>query len=890
VSAPPTGHPGRVYRAILRLYPPSFRDRYGAEMEQFVAASHRRAAAGGWWASLAWWAALLWDVAATVPAAHARALRLRRATRPRHQHHDTGESMDRLLQDVRFAVRTLARRPAFTAVAVLTLTLGIATNATMFSLADVMLLRPLRYPHPDRLAVVFATRGTTNNESLSYPDYVDLKAASRTTEEMAIMRGQSINLTGGDAPERLAGSFITPGIFDMLGSTPILGRAFTEAEAAPATAQPVAMLGEGVWRRRFGADPKVIGQTLILNGLPFTVVGIMPTDFSVLGASDVFIPIAYYPNAHGLDRDARSMTVIARRRAGVTLRQSELELSAIAAGLARTYPSTNANIGVHLEDVHELLVADARPMLYILFAAVAVVLLIACANVANLQLAHALARRREISVRLALGARRGRLVRQLLTESLVLSVTGGALGLLVAYWAVQGLVAIIPFGLGDFQPVRLDGRVALFATVLSLATGVIFGLAPAIHGSRSDLHDAMKVRAGGGRPGRVRARSIFVVAQISLSVVLLVCAGLLTRSLIRLERVNPGFDGRNVLTLEFRLPAAKYTESAQIVDFFTRAIAEIRRVPGVESAALVRAIPFSGNGDGRGFEVEGRPLQTAELIRANYNIVSPGYFATMRIPLIAGRDVEVMDDAAHPNVVVVNDVLATAMWPNEPALGKRIRFGPDDAWRTIVGVVPRADHFGIADKPRPQVYAPFTQDAQIFTSVAVRTKGDPMLLGGAVRNAIWAIDREQPVWKVRTMESLMDGALSGRRVTMRMLGAFAGVALFLAALGIYGVMSYLVSQRTHEVGVRMALGAARGEVVRLVLAQGLRLTIVAIVIGVIGAAGAAKLLESQLFGVSSSDPLTFASVPIVLAAVALLATYLPARRASRVDPLVALRE
>jgi len=593
-----------------------------------------------------------------------------------------------------------------------------------------------------------------------------------------------------------------------------------------------------------------------------------------------------------LTRKDHSMFVVGRLRPNVTLASADAEMRAIGTRLAEQFPAENAGSGAHVESLHTLLVGDVRAPLYIVMGAVTLLLLIACANVANLQLSHAVARRREMSVRSALGASRGRLARQLLTESVILSALGGLLGVAVAYGGVALLITIIPIDLTFFSPIRVDGRVMAFAALVSIVTGIVFGLAPAIHASRTRLNDALSARAG-GVPTRVRGfemRGVFVVVQLALSIVLLVGAGLLTRTLVKLQHVDLGFDPSNLLTLEFRLPATKYSKPRQISDFFTRAIAEIRAVPGVRSAALVRAVPLSGNSDARAYTVAGgtKP-ETGEAPILQLNTVSPDYFRTIGLPLVAGRDVNEHDDADAPPVVVVNETLARREWPTGSALGQRIRFVDSDRWLTVVGVARDAKHFGPADQPTPQAYVPYTQMPQIFTSVVVRANRDAIALGPLVREAIWRVDRDQPVWKIRMMDSLVANALGSKRVLLALVGVFASVALVLAGVGIFGVMSFAVAQRTHEVGVRMALGASGGEVLRLIVGQGLRLTLVALLLGLAAAAGATRLMASQLFGVTSSDPVTFAAVPVVLCAVAALACYLPARRASRLDPLTALR-
>jgi putative ABC transport system permease protein len=891
----------RAFDLVLRVYPATFRREFGDEMRAFVRARAAEPRYASAWGGVRMWCHILVDGLAGAAREHLVALRTATpapavaGARPPSARPDDAppeELMITLVQDARYALRTLRRRPAFTIVSGITLALGIGATAAIFGVIDGMLFRPLRYPAPDQIVVVTATRGTSLREAAAYPDFVDWREQARSFQSLAVVRWQSMNLTGRDAPERLSGSFISASLFPMLGAEPLVGRVFLAHETEIGTGQPVAVISEGVWRRRFGASTSIVGESIVLNSQPFTVIGIIPATFNFFAGTDVYVPIAYYPNAGGLTRKDHSMTVVGRLRPDVTVEAAESEMRAVGSRLAERYPAENGGSGAHVESLHTMLVGDVRAPLYIVMGAVALLLLIACANVANLQLSHAVARRREMSVRAALGAGRRRLARQLLTESVILSAIGAVLGMLVAYGGVTVLIKIIPIDLTFFNPISVDGRVMAFAALVAITTGVVFGLAPALHASRANLNDALATRTGGlvARVGRVEMRGVFVVAQIALSVVLLVGAGLLARTLMKLQQVDLGFDTSNLLTMEFRLPATKYSEPQQISEFFTRAIAEIRSVPGVATAALVRAVPLSGNSDGRAYAVAGAPEpEQGRASTLQLNTVSPGYFQTLRLPLVAGRDVNERDDAQAPRVVVVNETFARREWPNASAMGQRIRFIDSDNWMTVVGVARDAKHFGPADEARPQAYIPYTQSPQIFTSVVVRAKGDPMALGKDVRDAIWRVDRDQPVWKIRTMESLVDNALGSKRVLLGLVGAFAIVAVLLAGVGIFGVMSFAVTQRTHEVGVRMALGAHGSEVLRLIVGQGLRLTFVALVIGLIAASGATRLLASQLFGVTPSDPVTFAAVPLVLGTVAVLACYLPARRASRLDPLVALR-
>lgn len=890
----------RCYRALLLLYPRAFRARFGAELLDFARARRAESRFRGTTGALRLAGFLLADLVGTAPAArwsavresrHARAEHraLRKRTHPRPK--SIGERMNSLLQDFRFAVRSLGRRPGFTLVAALTLALGIGANSAIFSVVYAVLIRPLPYPEADRLVAVWGTAGSRGQQSIAYPDYFEWREQNRTLDDIGVYRAQSVNLTGVETPQRLIGTFASASFLRVLDATAERGRLFSDRETEIATKEPVAVVSHEAWQTHFGADPALVGKSISLNGTVFVVIGITPPGFTVpvFGIPDVYLPMPYYPNAGGLDRGSRSIWAIGRLKPGVARAAAQTDLAAIAHRQAELYPETNAGAGAEVQSLKEFVVGPTRAALYIVFAAVGVVLLIACANVANLQLARGTTRQRELSVRAALGAGRGRIVRQLLTESIALSLIGGAAGLALALggtkWLATAGANILPPGFD----IRMNPAVVLFALGLSLASGILFGIAPAWRASRAQLHDMLRTRSGAAS-GRGRTRNALVVAQLALSLTLLTCAGLLMRSLMKLQHVDTGFDATNLMTMQLRLPPTKYDTPEKIWAIFQQMIAEIRAVPGVESAALVRAFPLTGNGETMPLTVDGQPPAPAgQAPSVQLNTVTSAYFATMRIPRLAGRDISDVDRADSPPVVIVNTELAQRTWPGQSALGKRIQFGGDPRWWTVVGVVGAAKQFALNETPLLQAYIAHAQRPQIFTAIAVRTTDDPLHLANAVRDAIWRADRDQPVWGVRTMSQLLDSAVGSPRMIVDLMAGFAVVALLLAAIGIYGVLSYTMAQRTHEMGIRMALGAEGQRVVWMIVREGMALVGVAVALGTVASLGAARLLRAQLFGVGTSDPLTFIVVAALLSAVALAACYLPARRASRVDPTEAMR-
>ena len=799
------------------------------------------------------------------------------------------EYLAELRQDVRLAFRQLRRAPAFTAVAVLTLVLAIGANTAIFSAVSAVLLRPLPWPHGDRLSAIWGTRADAPRVLLSYPDLIELRVRSRTLDDLAIARSQSVNLTGSDRPDRLAGSFVTANVFRLLGARAALGRLFADEETTPETAARVAVVSHATWSSRFGGDTGLVGRTLVLNGLPHQVIGVVgPKYQEPLDQTEVWLPLTSAPNPAWLTRDGPAFWAYGRRRPGVTQAEASADLSRIAAELGAEFPATNAGLGVALQPLRDVLAGEIRPALLTLLGFVALILAIACANIANLQLSRATARRREMSLRAALGAGRARLVRQLLAESLVLALIGGTVGVLAARWGIAALVAMVPNGLPAFGEVGLDPRVLLFSLAITVGAGLVFGAVPARYGTRGQLADALQGR-GADLLGGTGVRQLFVAVQLGLCIVLLVGAGLLARSFGRLQQVPLGLDPDRVVTAELRLPVTKYGNDTLIAEFGRQALERLRAIPGVRSAALVDAVPLSGNWGMTSFRAEGRATPDSLLPTALFNAVSDRYFGTMEIPLVMGREFGPADRLGAPAVAIVNRELARRTWPGESPLGKRITLtGPPEVEATVVGVAGNVKHLTLSRADEPQLYLPKAQNGGIFTSIAARTAGDPDAMTEAVREAIWAVDRDQPVWKIRSMASLLDRDLAPRRFTARLTAGFALLALLLALIGVYGVMSYVVAQRTREIGIRMALGVARGEVVRLVLGRGLRIVAAGIGLGLVAAYAGARAIERQLFGVAAADVATFVSVPLVLVVVAAVACWVPARRAARVDPAIAL--
>ena len=799
--------------------------------------------------------------------------------------------MQTLRQDIAYGARMLAKKPFFTIIAVLTLALGIGANTAIFSVVNAVLLRSLPYHNSERLVALASTNSAGDRDGLSIPDAEDYAKRMQSLESLAAFQSQSVNVTGGERPDRVRGGFVTANYFKVFNINPLIGRTFVEGEDRPGAAR-LAVVNEKMWRERLGSDRNIDTKKLILNGESYSVIGVVPETFKQPFDPDVevWMPVVHFPGNQG-QRDARFLFGIGHLREGLKVEQARAEATAIAGQLAQAYPKENTGRGARVDYFRELMVRDVRPMLWILFAAVGVILLIACANLANLLLARGLARQKEIAVRAALGASRWRLIRQLLTESTLIGLLGGVGGLLLAYWGLFALLKL-PQNFIDAKDAGLDNRVLLFALVVSLVTGWLFGLLPALHLVKPDLQLFLKEgsRSGGESSRWNRVRSAFVVAQVALSLLLLVSAGLLIRSFDKLARVDVGFKTERLLTLEYRLPRNKYKEPAAQWNFHRQVVERLQEVPGVQSASLVRGLPFSGNGGSTSIVLPDRePPAKGMEPEVMFNTAMPNYFETLGIPLIEGRLFGGEDRADTPMVVVVNQTMVKRFWPDQEPLGKQIKFVADGSMATVVGVVGDAKHYWLEEEQRPQVYDAYSQDPGIFATAVMRTSVDPLSLSEPVRQAIWKVDADQPMWKIRTVDFLVNRSTADRKFLMALMGIFAALALILTIIGLYGVISYLVNQRTQEIGIRMALGAQMRDIMRMVLRQGMVLVLTGVALGLGASWLLTRLMTELLYKVSTTDPLTFAGISLLLIVVALIACYVPARRATKVDPLVALR-
>jgi putative ABC transport system permease protein len=805
--------------------------------------------------------------------------------------------MDTLLQDLRYGARALLRSPGFTAVAVMTLALGVGANTAIFSVVHGVLLRPLPYREPDRLVLAWETRGP-RRAAVTAPDFVDWKAQNQVFETLAARDAITANLTGAQEPERAEGRRVTADYFPMLGARPEHGRLFT-ADEARAGANRVVLLSHSLWQRRFGADPGLIGRPLRLDGEPHQVLGVMPAGVGLPGATEEFwVPLVIGPEELRQTGN-HHLVLVGRLRPGVSQERAEAEMKAIARRLEPVRPHSNTGVSAALVPLREGLVGDVRAPLLLLLGAVGFVVLIACGNVANLLLARAAGRQREIAVRASLGASRSRVVRQLLVESLLLALVGGLAGVMVGGWGIDALVRTLPAEVPRASDIRLDAAVLGFTLLLSLATGILFGLVPAIRASRLDLTASLKegARTMGG-VAHARLRAGLTVSQVALALVLLVGAGLLVKSFVRVQEVKAGFDPAKVLTFRVALPEARYAGPQQVAAFYRDLLERTRGIPGVTAAGAVSHLPLDEPGATISFWVEGRPRPAPDQTdTTRYRAASAEYFRAMSVPVLLGRGLDERDREGAPRAGVINQTMARRSFAGQDPIGQRLTLD-DDAKEPleIVGVVGDVRHFGLDAEPQPELYMAYAQAPPAFwnwhdrsLNVVLRTSGDPAEVAPAVGAVVRAADADLPVMALRPMTQVMADSLATRRVYMRLLTLFAALALVLAAVGIYGVLSYAVARRTGEVGLRMALGATRRDVLGLVVGEGLRLTGAGIAIGLLAALGLTRILSALLFEVSPTDPLTFAAVAVVLGAVAILASYLPAQRATRVDPLVALR-
>lgn len=814
--------------------------------------------------------------------------------------------MENLLKDLRFGVRMLLKKPGFTAIAIITLALGIGANTAIFSVVNAVLLRPLPYAEPERLVAIWESdlRRPEGRSSIAYPNFFDFRAQSKSYERMASYHLNDTALTGIPTPVHLQSAIVSAELFSLLGTKPQLGRWFLPEEEKPNPTGRAAVISNRLWQRQFSADPNIIGRAVTLNGKTFSIVGVMPVGFQFpLDAepTEVWVTSAIEaeksnPKEDAIteERGAHFLAAIGRLKPNVTLEQAQAELSLIAANLSKQYPDTNAHAGARVIPYHNDLVTDYREALWIILGAVGCVLLIACANVANLLLARASARYKEIAVRASLGANRWRIIRQLLTESLVLSLSGGTLGLILAWWGTEVLVKLIPEDLPRLSEISLDPWVFGFTLLISAVTGIVFGLAPALQASKIELTEAMKEGGRGMGGGRTRLRSSLVIAEIAIALVLLVGAGLLLQTFRKLQQVDLGFDIHNVLTASVELPDARYPKQEQIAEFYKRLQEKLNALPGVETVSAITPQPLSGDNMSISFEVEGRNIPKGEHPSAQFRTIGLDYFNTMKIALIAGREFTARDDLKAPGVVIVNESFVKKHFPNESPLGKHIKPGISidgpTQWREIVGVVRDVKHRqSLSRAYEPEYYLPHAQMPLNNLNLMLRTTNDPRSLAGAIQKEVQALDKDIPVYRIKTLEQFLGLAVSKPKFNAILLALFAGLALLLTAIGLYGVMAYSVVQRTQEIGVRIALGAQTGDVMKMVLRHGLTLTATGLGIGLVTAFVLTRLMKSLLFGISAADPVTFAVIALLLAGVALLACYFPARRATKVDPMIALR-
>ncbi|HSS19155.1 MAG TPA: ABC transporter permease [Pyrinomonadaceae bacterium] len=814
-------------------------------------------------------------------------------------------------QDVRYGARMLLKNPGITFVVVLALALGIGANTAIFSVVDSVLLRPLPFPESDRLVFLNETAKTMDEISISYPNFTDWRNQNHVFENIGVYNRGSYNLTGAGEAERIVTAQMSSDAFSALRINPLIGRIYTNDEDRPG-GTPVVVLSYALWQRRFAGQTSILNQQLTLNNKSYTVIGVMPEDFRFPNRAEMWVPVGQLSDQESWKHRGNhpGLYAVARLKPGVSFAQAKADMDNIGANLATTYNDSNAGNGVGLRPLLELFVGDVRRALWVLFAAVAFVLLIACANIANLLLARAQSRQREMAIRAALGAGRLRIARQLLTESILLAIIGGTLGLLIAQWGIKLILYISPDAIPRSKEIGLDWRVLLFTLGLSFVTGILFGLVPALQAGIVDVHETLK-ESGRGVSGRHWLRSSLVVVEVGTTLVLLIGAGLMIRSFYRLQKVNPGFSYEHLTSFNIALPGKKYKSAEQLDQFYSRLLENLKALPGVESTAAASGLPLGNNGWQTTFVIDGRPRPAREqtpLMEAC--LVTPDYFRAMNIPLkrgrffdehddrssIIGKDLsklnEVEQEMAPLNAIIIDEEFARAYWPDEDPIGKRINMGSEEhpIHLTVQGVVGRVKMDGLSqDSKRVQGYFPFKQIPNGGMTVVLKASGDPNQLIAAVRQQVKAIDPDQPIYGIRTMDEIRAESVAPERLNLTLLGIFAGIALVLAMVGIYGVMSYSVTQRTHEIGIRMAIGAQPRDVFRMVIRQGMLLAVIGVGLGLIGAFLLTRLMASMLFSIEPTDPATFAAITVLLSLVALVACYVPGRRATRVDPVISLR-
>lgn len=807
--------------------------------------------------------------------------------------------METLWQDLRYGVRMLAKNPGFTLVAILTLALGIGANTAMFSYIDAWFIKPLPYPQPAQL-VIFETQdkkhGWTSGGVTSAADFFDFQKQNTSFGQTVAWSGASLNLTGEGRPELVDAGRVTWNFFDTLGAKPILGRTFTPDDDRPG-APHVAILSEGLWQGRYAGERKIIGRNVTIGGEAYTVVGVIPGKFQfpLMGIANLWTPLALTDKQRA-DRGNVWLPAFGRLKPGVTLELARAETATFFAHLEKDFPKTNTNLTWLVSSMTDRIrKEEGGPEVMICFVIVGLILLIACANVANLMLARGTGRTREFAVRGALGATRRRLAGQLLTESLLLFLIGGVASLLFASWGTRWIESQIPGHIRgyivNYGHVELDFATLAFTLGITLLCGLVFGFAPAFENSRLDVNHTLKETSGqtSGSKRGARLRRIFVAAEIALAVVVLISATLLVKSFIISVRSSPGYNPANILTAQLTLPKTKYSEDPQLRNFGDEALARIRALPGALSAAVASHVPFGGFGQGIEFEAVGKPLQPGERHGSPFTAVSANYFSTMQIGLVKGRIFDSSDAYGTSPSVIISQAMAQQVWPGEDPIGKKLRLGEQRSVATIVGIVHDVKIYYLRERPGWHIYAPLAQFPSRTFGFVVRSSGDSAILATAIRDAIWAVDRDQAISSVEPLENLIAAVNTGDRVVADVMVFFSALAMFLGAIGIYGVMAHLVSQRIHEIGIRMALGASPAQVLRMVISQGLKLALIGVTVGLLVALGATRGLATELYQVTPYDPSTFIGVPLLFALVALAACYLPARRGTRVDPLVALR-